>query len=67
MRRRRAKAARWARTARLRRALAVGFLLVGMLVWLVAALSLLPFPPALGVIAGGVVVVAGVILIATSV
>jgi hypothetical protein len=41
--------------------------LVGVLLWLVAAVSLAPFPPALAVIAGGVIVVAGIVLITTSV
>ena len=67
MRSRRGAAARWAKTARLRRSVAVCLLLLGMLLWLVAALSLVPFTPALGVIAGGVMVVAGVILIVTSI
>lgn len=67
MRSRRAAAARWARTARLRRIVAGVLVPVGVLLWLVAAMSLAPFPPALAVVAGGVIVVAGIVLITTSV
>jgi hypothetical protein len=38
-----------------------------VLLWLVAGVSLAPFPPALGVIGGGVIVMTGIILITTSI
>jgi hypothetical protein len=55
------------RTARPRRALGTILVLLGMLLWMIATLSLIPFEPSLGIISGGMLVVGGVILIATSV
>jgi hypothetical protein len=66
MRSRRLAAARLRKTARPRRALGTILVLLGMLLWVIAALSLIPFMPFLGVISGGALVVGGVILIVTS-
>ena len=67
MRSRRLAAARLRRTARLRRAGGTILVLVGMLLWVIAILSPIPFEPSLWVISGGALVVGGIILIATSV
>jgi hypothetical protein len=42
-------------------------ILLGMLLWVIATLSLTPFKPSLGVVFGGALVVGGIILITTSV
>ena len=67
MRSRRQAAARLRRTARPRRALGMILILLGMLLWVIATLSLTPFKPSLGVVFGGALVVGGIILITTSV
>jgi hypothetical protein len=63
MRSRRAAAARLQRTARPRRALGTILIFLGMLLWVIATLSFIPFKPPLGVISGGVLVVGGIVLI----
>jgi hypothetical protein len=60
-------AARLRKTARLRRALGTILVVLGVLLWTIATLSLIPFKPSLGVIFGGALAVGGIILIATSV
>lgn len=67
IRSRRQAAARLRRTARPRRALGIILILLGMLLWVIATLSLTPFKPSLGVVFGGALVVGGIILITTSV
>jgi uncharacterized membrane protein len=61
---RRLTAAWLQRIARLRRILGTILILLGILLWVTATLSLIPFEPSLGVISGGVLVVGGVFLIA---
>jgi hypothetical protein len=67
MRSRRLAAARLRKTARLRRLLGTILVLLGVLLWVTATLSLIPFKPFLGVIFGGALVVGGTFLIANSV
>jgi hypothetical protein len=58
-------AERWLRTARPRRILGIALVLVGMLLWGIAAIPS-PLGGALGVISGGALVAVGIILIVTS-
>jgi hypothetical protein len=67
MRSRRLAAARLRKTARPRRALGTILVLLGMLLWVIAALSSVPLEGSLGVISGGALVAGGIILIVTSV
>ena len=67
MRSRRLAAARLQRTARRRRAIGAILILLGMLLWVIAPLSLQLFNSFLGAIFGGVLVGGGVFLITTSV
>jgi hypothetical protein len=67
MRSRRLAAARLRKTARLRRTLGTILVLLGVLLWVTAIFSLIPFKPSLGVIFGGALVTGGIILISTSV
>jgi uncharacterized membrane protein len=63
MRSRRAVVARLQRTARSRKVIGTTLILLGILLWVTATLSLIRFEQSLGVISGGVLVVGGVVLI----
>jgi hypothetical protein len=65
MRSRRLAAERWLRTARPRRILGIAFVVVGMLLWGIAAIPS-PLREPLGVISGGALVALGIILIVSS-
>ena len=67
MRSRRLAAARLRITARLRRILGTILVILGMILWVVSALSLIPFEPSLGVIFGAALVAGGIVVIATSI
>jgi len=66
MQSRRLAAERWLRTAQPRRILGIALVVLGMLLWGIAVIPT-PLRGALGVIAGGALVAAGIILITTSV
>jgi uncharacterized membrane protein len=65
MRSRRAVAARLQRTARSRKVTGTILIILGIVLWVAATLSLIRFEPSLGVISSGVLVAGGVVLIAT--